>query len=83
MSALSAITSEAGKPIKPLAVTVPIALHITGLGRTMLYRLINDGTIETITVGRRRLINFASLERLTSSKSARARAELRRSPSST
>jgi hypothetical protein len=51
-------------PIKPLAVTVPVALRITGLGRTTLYGLIADGTVESVTVRRRRLISFASLERL-------------------
>ena len=51
---------------KPLAVTIPVALNIKGIGRTKFYQLVNDGTIESIRVGRRRLINYASLERLTS-----------------
>jgi excisionase family DNA binding protein len=54
--------------LKPLAVTVPVALQITGIGRTTLYGLIEDGTLESVTVRRRRLINFASLERLTSAR---------------
>jgi excisionase family DNA binding protein len=65
MTDLSTITAGTGKPLKPLTVTVPVALHITGLGRTKFYQLLEDGTIKSITIGRRRLINFASLERLT------------------
>jgi excisionase family DNA binding protein len=49
---------------KPLAVTVSIALNLTGIGRTTLYQLIDKGTVESIRIGRRRLINYASLERL-------------------
>jgi excisionase family DNA binding protein len=49
---------------KPLAVTVPIALNLTGIGRTKLYQLIDNGAVESIRIGRRRLINYASLERL-------------------
>jgi hypothetical protein len=52
--------------LKPLAVTVPVALRITGLGRTTLYGLIADGIVDSVTVRRRRLISFASLERLIS-----------------
>lgn len=49
---------------KPLAVTVSIALNLTGIGRTKLYQLIDNGAVESIMIGRRRLINYASLERL-------------------
>jgi excisionase family DNA binding protein len=65
MTDLPAMAAAAdGAPLKPLAVTVPVALHITGLGRTKLYQLLDDGTIKSVFIGRRRLINFASLERL-------------------
>jgi excisionase family DNA binding protein len=49
---------------KPLAVSVVRAKALTGLGHSTIYRLINDGTLETSRVGKRRLINFASIERL-------------------
>jgi excisionase family DNA binding protein len=57
-------TSLTGKVFKPLTVTLPTALNITGLGRTKFYELLENGTIKSITVGRRRLINYASLEGL-------------------
>jgi excisionase family DNA binding protein len=47
---------------EPLTMTVADALHNSGLGRTKLYELINRGAIETIHVGKRRLVNFASLK---------------------
>ena len=50
--------------IKPLTVTVGTALNISGLGRTKLYELINEGRIKTVTIGRRRLVVFSSLEEL-------------------
>jgi excisionase family DNA binding protein len=49
---------------KPLAVPVGTALEISGLGRTKLYELIKEGKLKTVAIGRRRLINFASLEAL-------------------
>jgi excisionase family DNA binding protein len=56
--------AAAGKGLKPLTVGVQTALHLTGIGRTKFYELLSDGTIESVTVGRRRLIRYASLERL-------------------
>ena len=41
--------------------TVREALEATGLGKTTLYRLINEGRIETVAVGRRRLVKVQSL----------------------
>ena len=52
--------------LKPITITVENALRVSGLGRTKLYELINKGTIKTITVGRRRLVVYASLEALAS-----------------
>jgi excisionase family DNA binding protein len=66
MTDLHTVTAAAdAAPLKPLTVTVPVALYITGLGRTKLYQLLDDGTIKSVFIGRRRLINFASLEQLT------------------
>ncbi len=58
------MTDQTLAPPKPLAVTISVALSITGIGRTKLYQLVNEGTIKSIKIGRRRLINYASLERL-------------------
>lgn len=48
---------------KPLTVTVKRAIELSGLGLTTIYKLINEGVLETTNVGTRRLIVFASLER--------------------
>ena len=50
--------------LKPVAVSVRTAGHLSGLGRTRLYELINEGRIASVSVGRRRLISLASLEEL-------------------
>ena len=49
-----------------LTVTVNDALAMLGIGRTRLYELINAGEIHTIKLGRRRLVQVASLQRLAS-----------------
>ncbi|MDE3017252.1 MAG: helix-turn-helix domain-containing protein [Pseudomonadota bacterium] len=49
---------------KPITVTVNSALDLTGLGRTKLYELIGSGQLKTVTIGRRRLIVYSSLEAL-------------------
>jgi excisionase family DNA binding protein len=41
--------------------TVKEALEASGLGKTTLYGLINGGRIETVAVGRRRLVKVQSL----------------------
>jgi excisionase family DNA binding protein len=51
-------------PLKPITVTVATALSLTGLGRTKLYALIKEGRIRTISIGRRTLVVYASLEEL-------------------
>ena len=49
---------------KPLTVTVGTAKQLSGLGNTKIWALIKDRTLETVHVGRRRLIIFRSLEAL-------------------
>jgi excisionase family DNA binding protein len=66
MHDLSVAAVATGQPLKPLTVTVPVALQITGLGRTKFYELIKTGIIKSVVVGGRRLVNFASLEQLAS-----------------
>lgn len=48
----------------PLAVTLATARKISGLGYTTLWKLIGNGTLGTIRVGRRRLIAYESLRLL-------------------
>lgn len=48
----------------PITVSVKEAQSITGLGKTKLYELIENGTIRSKTVGRRRLVHVDSLREL-------------------
>jgi excisionase family DNA binding protein len=60
----------ANPPQPSITVTVPEALRLSGLGRTKLYELIADGTLASTTVGRRRLVSYASLTALLDGKDA-------------
>jgi excisionase family DNA binding protein len=51
-------------PIEPISVRVSTAVQLTGISRSTLYELINDGHIETVKVGRSTLIPYRSLKRL-------------------
>ena len=51
----------------PIAVAVPEACRLSGVGSTTMYRLIGDGLVETTTIGKRRLIIYKSLEALINS----------------
>jgi excisionase family DNA binding protein len=48
----------------PLLVSVKEARRLIGVGHTRIYALINDGSIETVRVRKRRLIRYSSLQRL-------------------
>jgi excisionase family DNA binding protein len=62
----TASTDEAGKGIKPLAVPVKTACRLVGVGNTSMWALIKAGRVKTVSIGRRRLIIYASLEALLS-----------------
>jgi excisionase family DNA binding protein len=47
-----------------LTCTIAEACQATGLGRTKIYSLISEGCIETVTIGRRRLVLVRSLFKL-------------------
>ena len=49
---------------KPLSVRIRTGCDLTGLSHTTIWKLIGNGTLETVSVGRRRLIKYSSLERL-------------------
>lgn len=57
-------------PAKPITVTVANAIALSGIQRTKLYELINQGKIKTITIGRRRLVIYSSLEELAGTHNA-------------
>ena len=54
---------------KPLAVTVKTACNLLGVGNTTMWALIKSGRVTTISIGRRRLVTFGSLESLLTSES--------------
>jgi hypothetical protein len=62
----TANTDEAGKGIKPLAVPVKTACQLVGVGNTSMWALIKVGKVRTVSIGRRRLVIYASLEALLS-----------------
>ncbi len=43
-----------------LLLSIPDFMAVTGLGRTTVYAIIGDGSLESVTVGRRRLIPTAA-----------------------
>ena len=47
-----------------IACTVNEACRLSGLGRSKLYLLMEEGRVHSIRVGKRRLINLASLRAL-------------------
>jgi excisionase family DNA binding protein len=55
---------------EPLAVRIPDAVRMTGIGRSKLYELIASGELETIKIGRCTLVTIDALKELL----ARARA---------
>lgn len=55
---------------EPLAVRIPDAVRMTGIGRSKLYQLIASGELETVKIGRCTLVPFDALKDLL----ARARA---------
>ena len=52
------------EPLKPLVLTVPDACRVLRIGKTKLYALIGTGELKTLRIGRKRLIEPASLQAL-------------------
>lgn len=52
-------------PFEPLTVRIPVAVKLTGIGRSKLYELIRSGDVEAVKIGTATLIKVASLRRLT------------------
>jgi hypothetical protein len=51
-------------PLEPLTVRIPVAVQLTGIGRSKLYELIAAGEVETVKVGTSTLVTVSSLRRL-------------------
>jgi len=50
--------------MQKFATSIRDAAQSLGLGRTAVYGLINDGRLETIKIGRRRLVKVESIRQL-------------------
>lgn len=48
----------------PLTVRIPVAVRMTGIGRSKLYELIASGDIQVVKIGASTLIPVASLQAL-------------------
>jgi excisionase family DNA binding protein len=55
-------------PIEPLTVRIPVAVQLTGIGRSKIYELIKARKLDTVKVGASTLITVASLRRLVEKK---------------
>jgi hypothetical protein len=51
-------------PMEPFSVRIPVAVQLTGIGRSKLYDLIAAGEVETVKVGASTLVTVASLRNL-------------------
>ncbi|WP_298018583.1 helix-turn-helix domain-containing protein [uncultured Parasphingopyxis sp.] len=49
--------------MEPKLLSIADTAKVLGVGRSKLYAVINDGDLDTVTVGRRRLVTVASIER--------------------
>jgi len=50
--------------VEPLAVRIPTAMQLIGVGRSTVYALIKAGELRTVKLGRATLITMSSLRRL-------------------
>ena len=57
-------TSARSESRDALAVSIRDAAALVGLGRSTIYRLIGEGQLQTIKIGRRTLIRTASIRKL-------------------
>lgn len=48
--------------MRPIAVTIPDAVHLSGCSRSALYEALRRGDLVARKAGRRTLISFADLE---------------------
>ena len=67
--------SNAGEPVmafgERLTCSVAEASKAIGLSRSKLYELMSGGEVQSVTIGRRRLVSVSSLMRLTGNPQAR------------
>lgn len=51
-------------PLEPITVRIPVAIQLTGIGRSKLYELIGEGALDVIKVGSATLITVESIKRM-------------------
>lgn len=56
--------------LDPLTVRIPVAVKLTGIGRSKLYELIRAGELDVVKVGTATLVTMTSLRRLAERGSA-------------
>jgi excisionase family DNA binding protein len=55
---------KSAPPVEPLCVRIPVAAAMLGIGRTKLYELMNAGEVETVKLGKSRLVVTQSIHAL-------------------
>src|SRR5690606_5563301 len=60
------VVNSAAQPDGKLLLTVEEAAHRLGIGRTVMYRLVSTGAVESVTVGRLRRIPSECLDEFVS-----------------
>jgi len=65
-------TADAASSLEPLTVTIAKARDISGLGNTTIFKLIKERRLDTIKVGTRTLITYASLKAMLQPEEATA-----------
>jgi excisionase family DNA binding protein len=63
-TALAPPTSTQDHAVSPLSVRIPVAVKMTGIGRSKIYELIHEGEIDVVKIGSATLIMVDSLHGL-------------------
>lgn len=58
--------------MNPILTSIADAGQMLSIGRCTIYRLISEGKLETVKIGRRNLITLASIRRLAGESEGRA-----------
>lgn len=56
--------------MEPVTITISNAMSVIGIGQTKIYELMNNGTLQTVRVGRRRLVKIESIRALVNQAAA-------------
>ncbi|MEZ5842761.1 MAG: helix-turn-helix domain-containing protein [Hyphomicrobiaceae bacterium] len=53
---------------RPIATSVNDTCRLLGIGRTLVYQLLGSGALQSVRIGRRRLVLVASIDALLASR---------------